>query len=621
MKSTADLMNSSGLVAAGYRYLVLDDCWEAMERDAAGSLVANNVTFPSGIAALADYVHERGLLFGLYTDAGMLTCEGRPGSYGFEAADMAQFAAWGVDYVKIDWCHMPANIDPAARLAAFRDGVARTGRPMVVSACVSGARPPALWVQPYANLWRTTTDIKPDMEHILKNLDGTDRWAQFAGPGAWNDPDMLVAGLGNLTFPQTRAHFALWAAMKAPLMLALPDAQMTPQGDPELLALLTNPELLAINQDPAGIPARRVASTFELAPSAVFHPYRTSSCRFPLHLSSCPTRSARRVPYMCGRREEGGLHAAATGCAGGLWSQGWRFEGVAGGAAGRLIRDADGMCMFASGCWANAGAVNNVAVLPCDSSPALSCAEGLLWSWSGPGGSLTNAAAGPGQCLEVRQPMNKWQPAGPVVRLVNCSWPTPEPGNRQWDLNPLPNGTISVRAGTADPYSPDVPGQLCLDSTGAVPPGAAEIWAGPLADDGDLQRWAVVLFYRTDGLAADAPKTIAAAATWPLIGWGMEALPADAAVSARDVLGRTDLPLRTGGGIGSVVLAQDDVAVFVLSYPRPQQRFPVAIVVVLSIIGLCVICLSVLVCRYRKARPAHRDSILQSDATDSAATY
>jgi hypothetical protein len=331
-------------------------------------------------------------------------------------------------------------------------------------------------------------------------------------------------------------------------------------------------------------------------------------------------------------RNEGGLFAAATPCVGGSWSQQWRYEGWAGGAPGRIVRDADGSCLFASGCGVNTGGVNNVAVVSCDSAAAEACPAGLLWTWSGAApaaGGITNIAAGPSQCLEVWQVLNKWQAAGPVVRLVNCSWPSPEPGNLFWDMNTV-NQTIQVHAGTGDGYHPDTPGLLCLDSTGVVPPGAAEIWAGPLADEGNLQRWVVLLFYRTDGLSASnsstgsigIPDSISITASWPLIGWGMESLTSDALVGARDVLNQTTLATVFSGGIGAS-LAPDQVAVFILSYPRDQRSFPVAVMI---IIGVVVICCCVIACAqptcrrhyYSRRRAGDIDQVrFRGDGVDS----
>jgi alpha-galactosidase len=278
VRAVADELNSTGMTAT-WRYLVVDDCWANATRDAQGLLVADPVSFPSGIRALSDYVHSRGLLFGLYTDAGVRTCANRPGSYGREAADMAQFAAWGVDYVKIDWCFVPAGADPYVRFGLFRDAIAATDRPMVISACVWGYSSPALWAQEYSHLWRTTTDIHRSMANVLANLDRNDRWAQYAGPGGWNDPDMLVAGLDGLSSTQSISHVALWAVIKSPLMLGMPAERIGPRHDPALFATLSNPDLIGINQDPSGVQARRVASSFDLRHQssitsivATFHP-------------------------------------------------------------------------------------------------------------------------------------------------------------------------------------------------------------------------------------------------------------------------------------------------------------------------------------------------------------
>src|SRR5690242_3836058 len=158
VKNTADAMAANGMRDAGYQYVVIDDCWQ-VARDANGRLVADTARFPGGIKPLADYVHARGLKFGIYTDAGRKTCQGRPGTYGHEDQDARTFAEWGVDYVKEDWCYAE-GLDAPAQYAKFRDALAKAGRPIVFSICEWGSHEPWSWGPKTGNLWRTTDDIE-----------------------------------------------------------------------------------------------------------------------------------------------------------------------------------------------------------------------------------------------------------------------------------------------------------------------------------------------------------------------------------------------------------------------------------------------------------------------------
>jgi alpha-galactosidase len=247
IRETADAIVASGLRDAGYQYVVIDDCWQ-VARDARGRLVADSARFPGGMKPLADYVHGRGLKFGLYTDAGRRTCQGRPGTYGSEDVDARTFAEWGVDYVKEDWCNAE-GLDAPTQYAKFRDALARTGRPIVFSICEWGSASPWEWGPGTGNLWRTTTDIEDSWTSMLANLDISGQHAAAARPGAWNDPDMLEIGNGGMTDDEYRAHFSLWAIMAAPLIAGNDVRSMSPATRD----ILTNREVIAIDQDSLGI--------------------------------------------------------------------------------------------------------------------------------------------------------------------------------------------------------------------------------------------------------------------------------------------------------------------------------------------------------------------------------
>ncbi|MDH4043482.1 MAG: alpha-galactosidase [Gemmatimonadota bacterium] len=257
IRETADAMVASGMQDAGYRYIVIDDCWQ-VARDSAGTIVADAERFPSGMKALADYVHAKGLEFGLYSDAGLKTCEGRPGSRGYEYQDARTYADWGVDYLKYDWCHHGTqNAEASYRL--MRDALDASGRLITLSICEWGSNKPWLWARDIGHLWRTTGDIK-DCWVCERGLSWTsilDRQVgleSYAGPGGWNDPDMLEVGNGGMTLVEYRAHFSLWAILAAPLMAGNDLRSMTP----EIRDILTNREVVAVDQDPLGRQGRKV---------------------------------------------------------------------------------------------------------------------------------------------------------------------------------------------------------------------------------------------------------------------------------------------------------------------------------------------------------------------------
>jgi alpha-galactosidase len=265
IKETADIMVKNGMRDAGYTYIVLDDTWSAMERDAKGNLVAHPDKFPSGMKALGDYLHDHGFKFGIYNCAGTKTCGGYPGGWGHEFQDALSYASWGVDYLKYDWCnHGTANARDA--YTRMRDGLFAAGRPIVFSLCEWGENKPWEWAKDVGHLWRTTGDI-------MASYDARQRWeqgwkiildlqvslvqphsgpgdgiGQFAGPGHWNDPDMLEVGRDGLTFAESRAHFSMWCMLAAPLMAGNDVRHMSP----EILAVMTDKEVIAIDQDSLG---------------------------------------------------------------------------------------------------------------------------------------------------------------------------------------------------------------------------------------------------------------------------------------------------------------------------------------------------------------------------------
>jgi alpha-galactosidase len=256
VKETAQTMIANGMRDAGYVYIVIDDCWAKKDRDADGNIVPDPAKFPSGMKALADYLHANGFKFGMYGCAGKTTCAGYPGGRGHEFQDARLYASWGVDYFKYDWCdHGTANGPESYRIMS--DAIRAAGRPIVFSLCEWGQNEPWLWAEKVGHLWRTTGDIgasyasggKNKWEHGWKELlDQNVGLEKYAGPGHWNDPDMLEVGNGSLTLAESRAHFSFWCMLAAPLIAGNDVRHMKP----EVRDILTNRDVIAIDQDPLG---------------------------------------------------------------------------------------------------------------------------------------------------------------------------------------------------------------------------------------------------------------------------------------------------------------------------------------------------------------------------------
>jgi alpha-galactosidase len=258
VKGIADIFVSSGLKAAGYQYVNLDDCLAEPKRDASGHLVPNHTRFPQGIKAVADYVHSKGLKFGVYTSAGTHTCNkaGFPGGLGHEQTDANTFASWGVDYLKYDNCNNQ-GVDAVKRYTAMRDALKNTGRPIVYSICEWGKNKPWNWAPSVGNLWRTTGDISANWASMISRAHSNESHASAAGPGHWNDPDMLEVGNGSLSATENRTHFSLWAEMAAPLLIGT-DLR---KANATTFSILSNPDVIAVDQDSLGRQGTVVSSS------------------------------------------------------------------------------------------------------------------------------------------------------------------------------------------------------------------------------------------------------------------------------------------------------------------------------------------------------------------------
>ena len=252
IKDTADKMAESGLLTAGYTYLVIDDCWSKKERDENGRLVADPEKFPNGMKAVADYVHSKGLKFGMYSCAGNLTCAGHPGSFEHEFTDAETFASWGVDFLKYDYCYHSNIIHGKYLYRRMGTALKNCGRDILFSACSWGADNTAEWIRETgADMWRSTYDIADAWESIKKQ----ESIFAYGGKGCFNDMDMLVVGmygkgyvgLEGLSDTQYKTHFSIWALLGSPLMIGCDIRNM----NDETFKILTNRELIKINQDEA----------------------------------------------------------------------------------------------------------------------------------------------------------------------------------------------------------------------------------------------------------------------------------------------------------------------------------------------------------------------------------
>ena len=267
VEAEARALVSSGMAAAGYTYVNLDGGWDLLQRDAEGNLQPDPAKFPNGIKLLAGYVHHLGLKFGIYASAGTENCAATSaGSYGHYRQDAALFASWGVDYVKLDWCHIPYRDFPGMSRAdvsqALADqmaaALAATGRPMVYDVNdTTQDRPWGSGGQPLANLWRTASDIQDSYSTMVRNFIRDVTHYSQARPGQWNDPDMLEVGNGGMTVTEYQSHFSLWAELAAPL-IAGNDLTTMPAA---IRDILTNRAVIAVDQDPSGRQGFAVSST------------------------------------------------------------------------------------------------------------------------------------------------------------------------------------------------------------------------------------------------------------------------------------------------------------------------------------------------------------------------
>lgn len=255
IRRQADALVATGMRDLGYTYVLIQECI-ASERDASGLLRVETSRFPSGMKRLVDYIHQRGMKAGIYTDVGPNTCFPGPryqGSFNHERQDAATFAEWGVDLVEVDYCNKPVEHSGRELYERMAAAIHETGRPMLLYICSSGNQNPWEWAQGKAQLWRTDADIsfekdRANWARILDNFASNARHAVFSGPDSWNDPDMLEVGMPGLSLEEQRTHFSMWAISAAPLWASAD----LPRASAEVLRMFTNREVVAVDQDPLG---------------------------------------------------------------------------------------------------------------------------------------------------------------------------------------------------------------------------------------------------------------------------------------------------------------------------------------------------------------------------------
>jgi alpha-galactosidase len=260
IKDVADAFVKDGYKEAGYKYIIIDDCWSLKQRDADGNLVPDPAKFPGGMKALADYVHSKGLKIGIYGCAGTRTCGDYPGSEGYEIKDAKLFASWGIDYLKYDWCNT-SGLNAEKAYTTMRDALYATGRPIVYGICEWGDNQPWLWAKNIGHLWRISGDIAPCFDCVVDHGSYKD-WGvmkvvymrkdirKYSGPDGFNDFDMMEVGTG-MTENENRSHFTMWSMLASALIMG----NDIRTADPPTVAILTNKDMISINQDPLGIQA------------------------------------------------------------------------------------------------------------------------------------------------------------------------------------------------------------------------------------------------------------------------------------------------------------------------------------------------------------------------------
>eukprot|EP01031_Cornospumella_fuschlensis_P033813 gene33813-40913_t len=483
IKETAEALISTGLVDLGYNYVNLDDCWQAAERDANGRVQEDSTRFPSGLKALGEYLHSKGLKFGIYSSAGFKTCQAFPASLGLEANDVSSYEEWGVDYLKYDNCYED-GARPVNRFSPMAQALQKSQREIFFSLCEWGRDNPAAWAPAIGgDSWRISGDIRDDWDSIISRAEISAPLWRYAGPNrGWNDPDMLEVGNGHCSNTEYMTHFSLWAVLKAPLLIGNDVRELAKGNQAEILTLLSNKEVIAINQDPLGRQARITWSDTK---------------------SYLPENHGENlVASVCGFSQPG-LDSVYLDEAG---TQDWVYT-----QDKKISNAATGLCLYEHpavldsspnlGEWFNfTVGVRGVTALPC-SSPDVT-----LWEvGKGVGGQVVSQSSG--LCLEVSRLPAPTQAQGKRVQTSHClSIGRPEDGARlevglstrtefdgtehqSWTF---PNGMYGKSVNKVQGKGQGVVGGMlnlyqrqCLTHNKDAMPGVQEeVWVGPLQDGG-----------------------------------------------------------------------------------------------------------------------------------------
>jgi alpha-galactosidase len=471
VEQTAAYIVSSGLKAAGYQYVNIDDCWMSSSRSSSGHLVPDPTKFPDGISGVANYVHGLGLKLGIYESAGTATCAGYPGSLNHETTDANDFAAWGVDYLKYDNCNNQ-GVDWQVRYNAMRDALKATGRAIVYSLCEWGQDNVWTWGAGTGNLWRTTGDINASFGSMLSNFHTNVGLSSFAGPGAWNDPDMLEVGNG-MSFTEDRSEMSLWSEMAAPLISGTDLRSATPAT----LSLYKNTGVIAVDQDTLGKQGHEVSSSGGLDVltkplsngdvSVVLFNENSSAATISTTASAvgAASSSSYKLTNLWSNvvTSTSGTISATVPAHGSVMYRVSAGSGSSVGGTTEIVGASSARCLD----------VYNNQTAPGTKIEIWDCNGGANQKWTPTAAGELRVYAGT-QCLDAA---NNGTSAGTKVQLYTCGGGA----NQQWKLNP--DGTITgVQSG------------LCLDVTGGnVPAGnvngtALELWN---CNGGANQQWSL----------------------------------------------------------------------------------------------------------------------------------
>ena len=473
IKATALAMHTDGMQAAGYQFVNIDDCWMTKTRNSAGQLVPDPTKFPDGISGTATYVHSLGLKLGIYEDAGTATCAGYPGSLGHETTDANSFAAWGVDYLKYDNCNNN-GVSAQTRYTTMRNALQATGRSILFSLCNWGQENVWTWGAGIGNSWRTTGDINASFGSMLSNFHTNVALASYAGPGGWNDPDMLEVGNG-MSATEDQSEFSLWAEMAAPLISGTNLAN----ASSSTLSILTNKNVIAVDQDSLGKQATEVSSSGGL--DVLAKPLANGDVSVALFNETGSTATISTTASAIGKSGSSNytltnLWTGATSSTSGTISASVPSHGTV------MYRVSGGSTTGGGGTPGTTGELHAVGAGKCLAVPNSSSTLGTqveIWDCNGAANEVWTHSAtnqltvytGSSQlCLDA---YNNQTSSGTKVEIWSCNGQA----NQQWNVNA--NGTVTgVQSG------------LCLDVTGAstADGASAELWT---CNGGSNQQWSL----------------------------------------------------------------------------------------------------------------------------------